>query len=491
MIRLASAAFLAFAISGAAPAAAQRPVVFGQTFLAESLDPAEGSAGWALQSHGLAETLFTVDRDGRLVPALARSVARDGEGWIVRLKPGLRFGDGAPLDAAALRDALLRSTRISARARAQTGEIVAEVRGELDLRIATSRPVAAIESVLAEFPLAVYREENGRFHYTGAWRVAEYRRGEVLRLEPNPYYREPAARPPVTIRCVADPQTLALGLESGEIDVAFNLAVETLPRLARRPGLSVKSTPVAYQYMAFLNTTRAPFDDERVRRAVDLAVDRAQLVEAVRGGEPATGMYPRFFPFASPDARPTDRAEAARLLDAAGWRVGAGGRRFKDGKPLELVLTAYPQRPDFLTLGPVVKAQLEPLGFAVRVETVEAITPLLQSRRFDMGFWAMHAAPGGDGAYVLEQFLRSGAATGFSGLADPAIDAAIDRLREIDLPEARAAAVRGIEKLVFARTPLVYLMTPVWHVGLSARAADYVPYPSDYYVVRADLRVRD
>jgi peptide/nickel transport system substrate-binding protein len=491
MIRLAFAALLAFALHAAPPAAAQRPVVFGQTFLAESLDPAEGSAGWALQSHGLAETLFTVDREGRLVPNLAQSVARDGEAFVVRLKPGLRFSDGAPLDAAALRETLLRSTRVSARARAQTGEIAAEIVDPLALRIVPARPVAAIESVLAEFPLAIYREAGGSFHYTGAWRVAEYRRGEVLRLEPNPYYRDPAARPPVTIRRVADPQTLALGLESGEIDVAFNLAVETLPRLARRPGIAVKSTPVAYQYMAFLNATRAPFDDARVRRAVDLAIDRRQLVEAVRGGEPATGMYPRFFPFSSPDARPTDRAESARLLDAAGWRVGAGGRRFKDGKPLEFVLTAYPQRPDFLTLGPVVKAQLEPLGFAVRVETVEAITPHLQSGRFDMGFWAMHAAPGGDGAYVLEQYLRSAAATGFSGLADPAIDAALDRLREIDPPAARAAAIRDIEKLVFAQAPVVYLMTPVWHVGLSARVSDYAPFPSDYYIVRADLRVRD
>jgi peptide/nickel transport system substrate-binding protein len=63
-------------------------------------------------------------------------------------------------------------------------------------------------------------------------------------------------------------------------------------------------------------------------------------------------------------------------------------------------------------------------------------------------------------------------------------------LREIDAAPARAAALRDIERRVFEQAPIVYLMTPVWHVGLSARAADYVPYPSDYYVVRADLRVR-
>jgi peptide/nickel transport system substrate-binding protein len=493
MKRLLLAASFVFAgLAGAISAAnAQRPVVVGQTFLAESLDPAQGSAGWALQSHGLAETLFTVDRMGRVVPNLAQSAARDGDGWRIELQPGVRFGDGSPLDASAVRDALVRSTRESPRARAQTGQIEIDILNAHAVRLRTELPLAAIESVLAEFPLVVYRVEGERFHFTGPYRAVEFRRGESLRLEPNPHYRVSANRPPVIVRRVADTQTLALGLESGEIDIAFNLAVETLPRLARRTGITVKSTPVAYQYMAFLNTTRPPFDDVRVRRAIDLAVDRAQLVEAVRGGEIATGMYPRFFPFASPERRPTDPVEAAHLLDAAGWLAGANGQRFKDGRPLEFVLTAYPQRPDFLTLAPVLRAQLERLGFRVRLETSEAITPQLQAKRFDMAFWAMHAAPGGDGAFVFEQFLRSRGPTNFAGLADAGIDAALDRLRPVDAPAARAAGLRAAEALVFAQAPIVYLMTPVWHVGLSARVADYVLYPSDYYVVRADLRARD
>lgn len=489
MIRLLFLAFLSFA--AAAPALAQRPVVVGQTFIAESLDPAQGSAGWALQSHGLAETLFTVDREGRIVPNLARSVVRDGEAWRIELRDDVRFGDGSPFDAAALRDAFVRSTRENPRARAQTGHVEIDILGAHAVRLRTELPLAAADSVLAEFPLVVYRVEGERFHFTGPYRAVEYRRGELLRLEPNPHYRVPALRPPVIVRRVVDTQTLALGLESGEIDIAFNLAVETLPRLARRAALSVKSTPVAYQYMAFLNTARAPFDDVRVRRAVDLGVDRAQLVEAVRGGEVATGMYPRFFPFATPERRPTDPVEAARLLDAAGWIAGVNGQRFKDGRPLEFVLTAYPQRPDFVTLAPVLRAQLERLGFRVRLETSEAITPQLQAKRFDMAFWAMHAAPGGDGAYVLEQYLRSQGPTNFTGIADASIDAALDRLRTTDAPAARIAALRATEALVFAQAPVVYLMTPVWHIGLSARVADYVPYPSDYYIVRADLRARD
>lgn len=467
-----------------------RPLVVGQGFLTESLDPAQGVAGWALQSHGVAETLFTVDRQGRVVPHLAESVRRDGEAFVIRLKADLKFSDGSALDAEALKASLERATRENPRARAQTGALALEVRDERELRVKPERPVAAIESVLAEFPLAIHKFAGNAAHMTGPFRAVEFRRGESLRLEPNPHYREAAQRPAVTIRRIGDAQTLALALESGEVDIAFNLASETLPRLQRRSGVTVKSTPVAYQYMLLLNTAKAPFDDARVRRAVDLAVERAMLSAAVNGGEAATGMFPRVFPFAGETPRASDPRAAERLLDEAGWRAGANGQRAKDGRPLEFTLTTYPQRPDLIVLAPVIRANLDRVGFRVRIETSEAISPQLQAKRFDAALWAMHAAPGGDGAFAFEQYLRSTGPSNFMSFADPALDAALDRLREIDATPARVAALRDIERQIFAQAPIVYLMTPVWHVGLSARAADYMPYPSDYYVVRADLRIR-
>jgi peptide/nickel transport system substrate-binding protein len=473
-----------------AATAQTRPLVVGQSFLTESLDPAQGVAGWALQSHGVAETLFTVDRQGRVVPHLAESVRREGEGFVVRLKADLKFSDGSALDAEALKASLERATRENPRARAQTGALTLAVRDARELAVKPERPVAAIESVLAEFPLAIHKFDDTVAHMTGPFRAVEFRRGEFLRLEANPHYRDAASRPSVAIRRIGDPQTLALALESGEVDIAFNLASETLPRLLRRPGVTVKSTPVAYQYMMLLNTAKAPFDNSRVRRAVDLAVERAMLTAAVNGGDAASGMFPRVFPFAGDTSRPVDAREAERLLDAAGWRAGPNGQRAKDGRPLEFTLTTYPQRPDLIGLAPVIRANLERVGFRVRIEVSEAISPLLQAKRFDASLWAMHAAPGGDGAFVFEQYLRSTGPSNFMSFADSALDAALDRLREIDAPQARAAALRALEERVFAQAPIVYLMTPVWHVGLSARAADYVPYPSDYYVVRADLRAR-
>jgi peptide/nickel transport system substrate-binding protein len=236
-----------------------------------------------------------------------------------------------------------------------------------------------------------------------------------------------------------------------------------------------------------LDLARPPLDDVRVRRAVDRALDRGAMVQVLGAGEPATGKFPSFMPFATREPRPESLDEASALLDAAGWRRAGSGARQRDGRALELTLTAYPQRPDFLTLLPLVRAQLERAGFRVRTETTEQITPQLQAKRFDIAFWAMHTAPGGDGAFVMEQYLRSSAPLNFMSYASPALDAVLDRLRETEDAEARAALLRAAQAPLFADAPIAFLLTPVWHFGVSRRLASYEPYPSDYYVLNAEV----
>src|SRR5262249_27311591 len=149
-----------------------------------------------------------------------------------------------------------------------------------------------------------------------------------------------------------------------------------LPRLRARAGLTVKSFPVAYQYMMWMNLRRAPLADVRVRRALDLAVDRAMLRAAVRGGQGATGASAPHLPLAATALRAFDRTAAEELLNTAGWRQGADGMRRKDGQPLALVLYAYPQRPDLVTFLPVLKALYGQIGVAVETRLTEAVSQL-------------------------------------------------------------------------------------------------------------------
>ncbi len=80
----------------------------------------------------------------------------------------------------------------------------------------------------------------------------------------------------LTLRRIADGQSLALAFASGEVDMALNLPVETLSMMETTDG-RVVSFPAACQYMMWMNTQTPALSDPRVRRAIDLAVSREYL----------------------------------------------------------------------------------------------------------------------------------------------------------------------------------------------------------------------
>ncbi|MFN4100332.1 MAG: ABC transporter substrate-binding protein [Pararhodobacter sp.] len=470
-----------------APAQGVEPVTLGQIFLAGSLDPAEGSAGWALVSHGIAETLFTVSREGQVMPRLAVQAERTGAlRWEVTLAAGRFFSDGTPVTAEAVASALNRTGEMNPAARASAGRLTVEQTGPLTLTIETERPTPVLPSVLAEWAMPVYRLSDAGPVFTGPYAVTAFEPGARMSLTPNPHYPRADERPEITLLRVADGQTLALGLMAGELDLAFNLPVEMLPMIAARDDLAVQSFPVEYQYMMWMNTRRGPLADVRVRQAIDRAISRSDLARAVRAGVPATGAFPAHFPFAAEAGTVTDPAEAARLLDEAGWTL-ANGQRVKDGQPLALTLWAYPQRPDLITFQPVIRAALEDLGISVETRVAENASDAARAGAFDLFLWAQHTAPAGDPAFFLSLFLGEHGANNYSGWADPAFEATLAELFAESDPASRARIAQRAQAVIAEGAPVAFLLTPEWHVGLSDRIAEYQAWGSDFYIIRDDF----
>jgi peptide/nickel transport system substrate-binding protein len=109
---------------------------------------------------------------------------------------------------------------------------------------------------------------------------------------------------------------------------------------------------------------------------------------------------------------------------------------------------------------------------------------------FDLLLWAQHTAPAGDPGFFLNAFFRTGGGNNFAGFSSAAVDTLLDRLAETGDLAARAALAGDIQQQVFAAAPVSFLMTPAWHVGLGPRLAEYDPWGSDYFIVRADLQPR-
>ncbi|MEM1288768.1 MAG: ABC transporter substrate-binding protein [Pseudomonadota bacterium] len=469
-----------------APALAES-VTVGQTFLASGLDPAEGSTGWALVTHGIAEQLFRVSQDGAVVPNLASSASQQEDGsWRITIASERFFSDGTAVSASLVAAALNRTGEVNASARATAGRLTFEALDESTLRVTTEQPTTILPSILAEWAFPVYLETAEEPIFTGPFAVENFDAGTAIEMVPNPFYEGADNRPDVTIRRISDGQSLALAFASGEIDMAFNLPVETLA-MFEDADQTVTSFPVAYQYMMWMNTRSSALSDVKVRKAIDLAINRDDLVTAARAGQPATGAFSTDYPFAADGPLPFDPAAANQLLDDAGWLIGDDGIRTKDGESLELVLWAYPQRPDLVTFQPVIRAALADLGISVTTQVTESPSEVAGSGEFDLFLWAQHTAPAGDPGLFLSLFFETDAARNYADWSNADYDATIAELRSAVDPSERIALAKRAQELIAEAAPVSFLVTPEWHVGLSGRLATYEPWGSDYYVIRPDF----
>ena len=473
----------------ALPAAGQEAFQAGATFITGGLDPAKGSAGWALVSHGVGEKLFMVDKDGKLVPELAASAERTGElTWTVTLAAGRHFSDGSPVTAAALKKGFDHTFANLPAAKSTGGTIAFEAVDDLRLALTTERPVALVEALFAEWPLMAYTvEDDGSFLFTGPYAVEDFHVDQNLELVPNPHFPGATERSPINLRRFGDAQTMALAFEAGELDLAFGLPAEVLSRLKANPDLTVKSFAVGYQYFGFLNNERPQLSDVNVRQAIDLAIDRAELVAAISAGTPATGGFAPYFPFAPKEPRGTDLDKAGALLDEAGWTAGADGIREKDGRKLSLLIVTYPQRPDLVTMMPVVKAALARVGIGADTRVVENIGEYAAGGDFDIALWAQHTAPNGDPGYFFNSMLKSDGPLNHARYASAEFDTIIAGFSTAATPEQRADIALDAQAKLFEDAPVTFLVSPDWHVGLSKRLAGYEPWGSDYHVIRPEM----
>ncbi|MEM9439295.1 MAG: ABC transporter substrate-binding protein [Pseudomonadota bacterium] len=478
----------AIATATMAPATSHaEEVVIGQTFLASGLDPAEGSNGWALVSHGIAEQLFRVSREGEVVPNLASMATLNDDGsWTVELAPDRFFSDGEPVTAEAVATGLNRTGEANPSARATAGRLTFTAIDDDTLSVETEEPTTILPSILAEWAFPVYRMDDDAPIFTGPFAVESFEPGGSIGMTPNAHYDNAKARPAITLRRIADGQSMALAFASGELDMAFNLPVETLGMLEATEGETV-SFPVAYQYMMWMNTTSPALSDPRVRRAIDMAINRADLVTAAQAGVPATGAFADSYPFAAKGQLQYDPDTAAVLLDEAGWALGEDGTRTSDGERLELVLYAYPQRPDLVTFQPVIRAALAELGIALTTQVTESPSDHAASGEFDLFLWAQHTAPAGDPGLFLSLFFETDASRNYTGWSNTEYDALIAELRAEGSLEGRIDLALQAQEIIAEEAPVSFLVTPEWHVGLSPALEGYEPWGADYYVIRPDL----
>jgi ABC-type transport system substrate-binding protein len=259
---------------------------------------------------------------------------------------------------------------------------------------------------------------------------------------------------------------------SGDLDVA-GIAPTAAPLAARDPALRVVTYPVLFSTALVFNTTRPPFDDARVRRAIGLALDRRRVVDGALGGlaTPATTIVPADNPLALAGTVRANVALADSLLDAAGWMRGPAGQRGRAGRPLELELLTVGSGDN--AVEQLVQADLAARGVAIRVRQVELGAFLAAARarkkRFDM---LLTGIPGDLSlAYLAAMFdsAFAGGALDYAGFHTHRLDSLFASARSASSAGALRGAWADVQRELATEAPAAWIYHSRGVQGLSRR----------------------
>jgi peptide/nickel transport system substrate-binding protein len=243
----------------------------------------------------------------------------------------------------------------------------------------------------------------------GPFRYVEWRRGDRIILEANPYYfRGLPKLQHVEYRIIPSRDTLLLQLQTGEIDLWPNAGRAYYPRLQGLHNLTVLRQPsYGYGHLDF-NLAHPVLQDVRVRRALTLAIDRETLKNTVGHGLGTiqNGVWSKVSPFFDPTIKttPFDPATANALLDQAGWKRTGGDYREKNGQQLTVQFASNTGSPDTDTQIELIRGWWKSVGVDLERRNYDPVLlfaepqngGILYSGKFDVAFFAWYPDPSGN-----------------------------------------------------------------------------------------------
>ncbi len=464
-------------------------VVIGATKMISSLVPTDSTVPWWLTSCGVSETVYKLDEEGNLVSRFIDTMEQtDDNTWEVVMKQGNAFSDGTVVDAEAMCACLNQIAEENASALSTAGASTFAATGDYSFTIETENVTRVMPSILGGWGCVVFKNNgDDTYSYTGPFVVDELDPGVVMKVSPNAYYDEQAASRPasVEIKCFKDMSAMQLAFESGEIDMAFQITNDVAQILGGE-GYTIKDVDAGYQYYAYLNTTR--LDDLKVRQALDLAVNREEMLEVLDAGRLATGIFATYYSFAGKTELTYDLEGAQALLEEAGWVKNAEGIYEKDGEPLTFKLATYNTRPDLPILMQVMAAQLNTLGAEVTAEVTDNIGDAAKTGEYDIILYSTHTAPAGDPANFLNNtFTSTGSGNYYTNYHSEEFDQLVEKLIDTPIGEERDNLAIQAQELLHEDLPVLYLIDPQWHIAVSEKLENYETYCGDYYMVTPQL----
>ena len=458
-------------------------------------------------SSSIFDGLVEYDEGFKLRPSLARSweVSPDGTVITFRLRDDVTWHDGKPFTSADVQYSLLEVTKKThPRGNAVFANLIAVETPDAHtavLRFSRASPVvwAAFNGTETQIlPRHLYEGTNpltnpwnGKPVGTGAFVFKEWLKGERIVLERNPNYWD-KGRPyldRIVFRIIRDPASRAAALETGEAQyIPLNpVPLADVARLKGSQDIKVETRGFegpAPMYFFDFNLRREPFGDIRVRQAFAHALNRQALADTVFYGlaKPATGPVPSYqTQFYTPDVPQFEYslAKAEALLDAAGLTKGPDGVRLR----IDHIPSAYGD--DYRRAGEYFKQALKRIGIEVTLRNYDLPTyvkVVFTDYDFDThsAWYSAYPDPqiGVQRRYWSQAIKKGTPSSNASGIADPEIDAVIEKIQTEGDVEARNALIRELQRLAQVKLPSVNLLELTFFRAYSAELSgiDLAPF---------------
>ena len=445
------------------------------------------------------EPFTDLDAHGQPVPVLLTrlpdrangDLSADGRTIIYHLRPGVRWSDGVALTSADVLYTLHAIMDPRNAVRTHEGyELIDRASAPDAHTVVLHLRHAWAPAVLTYFSYGIAPQVVLPAHVPlssapsvgdGPYTLVEWKRGDVLRYRANPrYWRGVPATHELEIRVASDPSANLVMLQSGALD--WNLIAPAQRDIAtREAGVRIDTTPTAVVAALVFNTKHAPLDDVRVRRALAMSIDRATIsAKITQGAYPVTDMLQPQFSWAyDPRIREPgyDPRAADRLLDAAGWKRGAGGMRARNGVALHLTYAQFPESVTGVHVAAAVQAQLRERGIDVSIENISnaqlflPVSGVLATGKFDLAYvpFTMGADP--DDSDVL----GCGAASNYMHWCDARVDA-LERAALSSVSQTERKHIYAqIAARVADQVPLLYLFNARYLYAYRERLHGFAP----------------
>jgi len=427
------------------------------------------------------EGLTAIDKDLKIVPSLATSwtISKDGLSYRFKLKPGVKFHNGKPMGAADVVASLLRvrDTKTGSPYAARLSmvkEIVAD-KGDVVIHLNTpSLPLVGQLEAIAIVPvesLANAADLQKNPMGTGPFKFDKWVTDAHVSLARNPDYHV-AGLPKLSglkFNIVPEASTRQAGMASGAYQFFPSVDAVTINALARIPGVVTTKVPDLGYSLVGMNVSKPPFNNPKVREALNYALNRHEIVRGVYLGRasiaaPLPAVLTEWaVPYSELPCYQSSPDKAKALLKEAGVAM-----------PLAITINVLPN-PVAKDTAEIVQAQLEKGGFKVTLLAQEIGKFVADWRASNFTAFVSLNGGGVDPDDYFYRTFYTGSSTNVFKYSNPALDKQLDAGRAATNKVERKKIYDDVQKTLACQGPIAFLANGDLFTAMRANVKDFAP----------------